>query len=293
VTALDLGPTGLRSVGLRTAESGEALDAAAEIEELGYGAVWIGAGPAAGLEERLRLLLGATRALIVATGILSIWACPPDEAAAMRARLEAEFPSRFVLGLGVSHAPLVAASGGRYRRPLSEMTSYLDTLDAADPPVPAGSRVIAALAPKMLALAAARSLGTYPFLTPPAHTRWARTVLGQSPMLAPDVKVVLDERPDVARRAARDAVQLHLTLPNYVENLVRSGFDRADAANGGSDRLIDAVVACGGVERIDGFAREHRAAGADHIVLDPVAPAALPRDEWRRLAQGGLTRQLA
>jgi probable F420-dependent oxidoreductase len=281
---MQLGSFGVRSVGLRTVSSEEAVDAARELEELGYGTVWIGAMPEQGLEDRIAALLGATRSLVVATGVASIWAHPAPATAAMFARLDSDFPGRFLLGIGVSHEPLVAQRGGEYRKPLSAMNAYLDDLDAAAPPVPADRRILAALAPKMLQVARARSLGSYPFLIPPAQTAWTREQLGDGPLLAPDVKVVLDSDPVTARAAAREAMRVHLTLPNYLDNMRRSGFEDADFVDGGSDRLVDGLVAWGDVEAVRAMVDRHRAAGADHVVLDPVAPEPLPRDAWRRLA---------
>jgi probable F420-dependent oxidoreductase len=282
---MELGPLGMRCNGLRTVSGAEAADAAAELEALGYGTLWVSANnPPEGLEEHLSGLLRATRTLRVATGIASIWVHPAAPIAAMSARLNAEHGDRFVLGLGVSHAPLVAKLGAEYRRPLALMTRYLDELDAADLPVPAAARTLAALAPKMLAVARDRSLGTYTFLAPPLHTRWARGVLGSGPVLAVDVKMLLDTDPETARTAGRASFALNLALPNYQENLRRSGFDDAELVDGGSDRLVDAVVAWGGVAEAASLVAEHRAAGADHVVVEPVSSDPLPREAWRSFA---------
>jgi probable F420-dependent oxidoreductase len=231
-------------------------------------------------------LLSATERITVATGIVSIWTHPPKQTAALHARLTAEFPERLLLGLGVSHAPAVEGAGGTYRRPLSEMIGYLDVLDAADPPVPREERVIAALAPRMLALARERALGSHPYLVSPEHTRLAREALGPAGLLAPEQTVVLEEDPDTARAVAREWLARYLQLPNYTDNLVRLGFDPADIENGGSDRLVDELVAWGGVEQVRARVDAQHAAGADHVAVQVVTsdPERLPREEWRRIA---------
>lgn len=280
---VDIGDVGVKGRGLRSVEEAEAVDAAMELESLRYGAIWIGADPA-GLEERVSLLLGATRKIVVATSIATIWEHPAAETAAMCARLDHAFPGRFLLGLGVSHASLGAQRGFDYHNPLTTMRDYLDALDSAPRPVPPASRILAALAPKMLALAGSRSMGTHPLLTPPAHTAWARAEMGSGAVIAPTVMVVLERDETTARARLRNAIHLYLSLPNYRDNFLRSGFDAYDLENGGSDRLLDGVTAWGDLDRIGRFVGEHRAAGADHIVLDPVTDDPLPRDLWRRLS---------
>jgi probable F420-dependent oxidoreductase len=277
------GDIGVWSPQLREGDADEVAAAAAELEELGYGAIWVPGRDRDDLEERLRLLLAATERITVATGIVSIWTHPADATAALQARLASEFPGRFLLGLGVSHAPAV---GERYRRPLTEMTRYLDALDAADPPVPRTERVLAALAPRMLALARERARGSHPYLVTPEHTRTAREVLGPDALLAPEQTVVLEEDAETARTVARQWLARYLQLPNYADNWLRTGFDRAEIEDGGSDRLVDALVAWGDVDAIGARVDAQRAAGADHVALQVVTtdPAQLPREQWRRLA---------
>jgi probable F420-dependent oxidoreductase len=277
------GKIGVWSPQLREGDAHEVAAAAAELEELGYGAIWVPGREHDDLEERLRLLLAATERILVATGIVSIWTHPADATAALQARLTFEFPGRFLLGLGVSHAPAV---GERYRRPLTEMTRYLDVLDAADPPVPRTERVLAALAPRMLALARERARGSHPYLVTPEHTRTAREALGPDALLAPEQTVVLEEDADTARAVARQWLARYLQLPNYTDNWLRTGFDRADIEDGGSDRLVDALVAWGDFDAIGARVGAQRAAGADHVALQVVTadPARLPREQWRRLA---------
>jgi probable F420-dependent oxidoreductase len=280
------GLIGIWSGGLRDGDPQEVAEAAAELEGLGFGTIWVPGRAPDGLEERLRLLLGATERITVATGIVSIWTHPAKATAALRARLTSEFPDRFLLGLGVSHAPAVDGAGGTYRRPLSEMVSYLDTLDAADPPVPRTERVIAALAPRMLALARERALGSHPYLVSPEHTRFAREVLGPDALLAPEQTVVLEEDPEVARSVARQWLARYLQLPNYADNLVRIGFDRAEIEYGGSDRLVDELVAWGDVDAVRAKLDAQHAAGADHVAVQVITSdaAQLPREQWRRIA---------
>jgi probable F420-dependent oxidoreductase len=277
------GEIGVWSPQLREGDAHEVAAAAAELEELGYGAIWVPGREHDDLEERLHLLLSSTQRITVATGIVSIWTHPADATAALKARLTAEFPGRFLLGLGVSHAPAV---GERYRRPLTEMIRYLDALDAADPPVPRTERVLAALAPRMLALARERARGSHPYLVTPEHTRTAREALGPDALLAPEQTVVLEEDAETARAVARQWLARYLQLPNYADNWLRTGFDRADIEDGGSDRLVDALVAWGDVDAIGARVDAQRAAGADHVALQVVTadPAQLPREQWRRLA---------
>jgi probable F420-dependent oxidoreductase len=277
------GEIGVWSPQLREGAARDVAESAAELEELGYGTIWVPGREHDDLEERLHLLLSSTQRITVATGIVSIWTHPADATAALQARLTSEFPGRFLLGLGVSHAPAV---GEKYRKPLTEMTRYLDALDAADPPVPRTERVLAALAPRMLALARERARGSHPYLVTPEHTRIAREALGPDALLAPEQTVVLEDDADAARGVARQWLARYLQLPNYVDNWLRTGFDRADIENGGSDRLVDALVAWGDADAIGARVDAQRAAGADHVALQVVTsePAQLPREQWRRLA---------
>jgi probable F420-dependent oxidoreductase len=277
-----IGRYGIFSLGLRSEDPqrrGELDEAAAELEELGYGALWLGGSSSA---RHAAPLLGATRRIVVGTGIQSIWQYDTTETAARFAELEASHPGRFVLGLGASHAKLVE----QYRRPYSSLVAYLDGLDAAG--VPAGRRVLAALGPKTLKLARDRAAGAIPYLTSSDHTARARTILGEQALLAPELKVVLEEDPARARELARGALAIYLDLSNYTNNFLRDGFTEDDLAGGGSDRLIDAVFAWGTEDTIRKRIDEFRAAGADHVSLQVVHDGPrdhLPRDGWRRLAQ--------
>jgi probable F420-dependent oxidoreductase len=267
-------------------DRGEAADAAAELEELGYGALWLPdvGGDVLGDAEAI---LDATRAVAVATGILNIWMHPAGGVASGTAALQERHPGRFLLGLGASHAVVVdAQEPGRYRRPLSAMRAYLDELDAAPAPVPRERRVLAALGPRMLALAAERSAGAHPYLVTAQHTREAREALGPGALLAPEVSVVLDDDPTSARDTARAFIAGYLALPAYAESLRRQGFSEEETGGGGSDRLVDELVAWGDEEAIGRELRAHLDAGADHVCIQVVGPdeGALARDAWRRLA---------
>ncbi|WP_405859971.1 LLM class F420-dependent oxidoreductase [Streptomyces sp. NBC_01515] len=276
-----VGRYGIWSVGLRTedpARRGELADAAAELEQLGYGAVWLGGSSAA---QHAVPLVEATSTLAVGTSIQSIWQYDAAESAAGFAELEAAHPGRFLLGLGVSHAKLA----DQYRRPYSALVSYLDALDTAG--VPADHRLLAALGPKTLELARDRSAGSIPYLVTPEHTAKARAILGETPLLAPELKVVLETDPTRARTLARDYLAMYLALPNYTNNFLRNGFTESDITDGGSDRLVDAVFAWGDDTQIRARIDDFVAAGADHVALQIVdgnAREDLPREAWRKLA---------
>ena len=254
-------------------------DAAAELEEHGWSALWI---PDAGgdIFGAVDVLLDATRSVAIATGILNIWMQDPEEVAReSNARWES---GRFVLGLGASHAALVE----QYARPYSAMREYLDALDAATPPVPDGARLLAALGPKMVALSGDRAAGAHPYLVTAEHTRSAREILGPDAVLAPELGVVLDGDVARGRERARAHVADYLELPNYANSMRRMGFTEDDLRDGGSDRLVDAVVAVGDEEAIRARVEEHLEAGADHVCIQVVGPMGqpLPRETWRQLA---------
>ncbi|MER2093254.1 MAG: TIGR03620 family F420-dependent LLM class oxidoreductase, partial [Saccharopolyspora rectivirgula] len=194
---------------------------------------------------------------------------------------------RLLLGLGSSHAPLVEGeTGQRYAKPYSKLVSYLDELDAEPNPVPHESLALAALGPRTLALAGERTKGAHPYLTTPEHTAQAREILGSGPLLAPEQKVVLESDPDRARAIAREGVAFYLELPNYLNNWRRMGYEEADFADGGSDRLIDQLVAWGELDDVVRRINEHHEAGADHVTLQVLnGQPGLPRQEWRRLAE--------
>ena len=265
----------------------ELAETVTEIEYYGYGTVWL--GMADGGLSQVAWLLGQTKRLVVATGIVSIWAHPPEKTSAAYAEVSAKYPGRVLLGLGVSHHHLVEAMGQSYDRPYEKMVAYLDALDSPGgdtPPVPAEGRALAALGPRMLRLAAQRSAGAHPYLVTPEHTRQAREILGDDPLLAPEQKIVLETDPSKAREIGRRSVSFYLSAPNYVANLRRLGFGEEDLAGGGSDRLIDALVAWGDENAVLARVREHHDAGADHVALQVLTPdGSLPRAEWQLLAE--------
>jgi len=257
-----------------------AIDVPSELEHFRYGALWSSGGFEPGLAARFARLLDATTHAVVASGIVSIWTTPADELATQVAGLEAANSGRFLLGLGASHGPLVP----NYHRPFSQMVAYLDALDAAPTPVPRHRRVLAALGPRMLELAGARAAGAHPYFVPVEHTARARGFLGPEPLLAPEVTVVLEEDPVAARQRARAFTAGYLALPNYAENLRALGYTDEDMAGGGTDRLIDAVVAWGSVEAVADRVRSHLDAGADHVCVQVLAGATFPLEEYRELA---------
>jgi probable F420-dependent oxidoreductase len=284
--ATDLGRVGIWSRELRFhADRGAAKEAAVELEELGYGALWI---PDVGGDvlEKADELLTATAAVPLATGILNIWMHRPDAVSAGVAALDSRHGRRFVLGLGASHAPVVDAdTPGRYGRPYTTMVDYLDALDAQPAPLPHSRRILAALGPRMLELSRDRGAGAHPYLVTAEHTRRARALLGPDRLLAPELSVALEPDPAVALERARRFVADYLALPNYVNNFLRIGFDEADVAAPGSDRLVSALVATGDEAAIAARVAELHEAGADHVAVHVIgAGETLPRATWRALA---------
>ena len=282
---MDLAGVGVWSSQLRYGDASESADAAAELDELGFKALWIPdvGGP---VFDAVSRLLAATTRTVIATGILNLWMHSASDVAESYDALTAEHGDRFLLGIGVSHAPLIDADRpGRYRKPLAATASFLDGLDAAPQPVPTERRVLAALGPKMLALSATRAGGAHPYLVTPEHTAAARSTLGEGPLLLPEQTVILCDSADEARRIGTDWLRAYLALPNYANNLLRSGFSEDDLAHV-SDRLFDAIIACGDEGAVMRRVAEHRAAGADHVCVQVLLadPRAFPREQWRRIA---------
>lgn len=277
-----VGRHGIWSAGLRSedpARRGELAEAAAELEQLGFGAIWLGGSSAA---HHAVPLLAATSRITVGTSIQSIWQYGAAESAAGFAEAEQAHPGRFVLGLGVSHAKLAE----QYRRPYSALVAYLDELDAAG--VPADRRVLAALGPKTLKLSRDRAAGAVPYLVTPEHTAQAREILGAEALLAPELKVVPETDPVLARALARERLAPYLSLPNYTNSFLRLGFTEDDLASGGSDRLVEALFAWGDDSRIRTRIDAFHAAGADHVaiqVVDGNPGDSLPRKTWHRLSE--------
>ncbi len=293
---MHLSGTGIWSGELRYGDAGEKRDAAAELEALGYSALWI---PDVGGDVfgALRELLDATSSVTVATGILNLWMHRASEVGDGLAALDADHPGRTLLGIGVSHSLLIDQSHpGEYAKPLAKTRAYLDELDAAEPTVPVDRRVLAALGPKMLELARDRAAGAHPYLVTPEHTQVARAALGDGPALLPEQHVVLETDPDRARALAREGLSVYLQLPNYVNNWRRLGFTEDDFADGGSNRLVDHVVVWGDEATIATRVQAHFDAGADHVCVQAYTGAeanGFPRAEWRALAPAlvGLTRR--
>jgi probable F420-dependent oxidoreductase len=289
--AKQLGSIGIWTHQFENHPAQKAREAAAELDELGYGAIWF--GEAAGREafSNASLLLAATRRIIIATGIANIYARDPVTMACGQKTLAEAYPGRFLLGLGVSHVPLVEKLRGHtYQQPLAAMRSYLDAMDKAPyyavPPATTPARVLAALGPKMLRLSAERTNGAHPYNVTPEHTAQARAILGAGPYLCPEQAVILEREPSKAREIARSFLALYLTLPNYTNNFLRLGFSEADFQNGGSDRLIDSIIVWGDLNAIRSRIRAHHAAGADHVCIQvlPHDPKDLPLANWRELA---------
>jgi probable F420-dependent oxidoreductase len=232
------------------------IDEVAEIEELGYGTFWLGSSPESdlGLVERV---LGATKSITVATGIVNVWQTEPQDVAASFHRIGSD---RLVLGVGVGHKQIDQA----YEKPYDALVGYLDGLDRLD--VPADKLLLAALGPKVLKLAADRTAGAHPYLVPVEHTAAAREALGDK-ILAPEVTVVVEEDPAAARAIAREQLAYYFTLTNYTNNWLRWGFSPEDVADLGSDRLIDALVAHGSPDQVAAKLRAHVDAGADHVAI--------------------------
>jgi probable F420-dependent oxidoreductase len=282
-----LAGTGIWSALLRNNDPSETAAAAAELESLGYTAMWV---PDVGGDVfgAVGNLLGATTTATVATGILNLWMHTPEETAAQHASLTAEHGPRFLVGIGVSHAPLIdrKIDAGTYQKPMERTRAFLDALDAAPIPLAVDDRALAALGPKMLELAATRTAGAHPYLVTPDHTHIAREAVGPDALVATEQGVVLETDPERARSIARTNIAGYFGLPNYTNNWKRLGFSDDDIAGGGSDRLVDALVAWGNEAAIAARVQEHRDAGASHVCIQVLtdSPATLPIEHWRILA---------
>jgi probable F420-dependent oxidoreductase len=249
-----------------------------EIEELGFGALWLGISPSL---DDARPFLEASRRMTIVTGILNVWQHEPAEVARGHAELQRDFGGRFLLGIGIGHPEATS----EYTKPLTKMQEYFDGLDAAETPVPRDERLAAALGPKMLDLSAERSLGAHPYLTPVEHTRGARERLGEGPLLAPELTVVVEPDERTAREKGREFAERYLQRSNYRRNLLRLGFEESDLEGGGSDRLIDAIVPHGSAEQVAEAVRAHLEAGADHVCVQPVGHGPAPMEDYRALAK--------
>ena len=288
---MELGRVGLWTFQLDLQPMAQAQAAMVELESLGFGTVWV--PEAVGREPfaNASLLLAGGSTIKVATGIASIHARTAMTMQAGWKTVSEAYPGRFLLGLGVSHQPMVeGVHGHAYDKPYSTMVSYLDAMDRgmyfAAAPTEAPQRVLAALGPKMLRLSAERGVGAHPYFVPVEHTPVAREALGPDALLAPEQAVVLETDPAVARQIARTHMATYLRLPNYTNNLKRLGWTDDDIADGGTDALVDAIVAWGTLEQVVERVRTHLAAGANHVAIQllPADPRALPMAGWRELA---------
>ncbi|TDE98887.1 LLM class F420-dependent oxidoreductase [Occultella glacieicola] len=236
---------------------------AGEVERLGYGTLWLGGINDSELAAP-EVVLAGTSSITVATGIVNIWATDAERTARSYARLAHTFGDRFVLGVGIGHPE----NTSEYASPYDTTVGYLDTLAAQG--VPTARTVLAALGPRVLGLARSRTAGAHPYLTIPAHTRRAREILGEGPVLAPEQKVVLETDPERARAVAREFLAPYLGLSNYLRMLRDVGFAEADLADGGSDALVDQLVLHGDAVTVAAGLRAHRDAGADHVAVQPL-----------------------
>jgi probable F420-dependent oxidoreductase len=290
-SSIQLGRVGIWTRQLEDQPAAKAQEAARELEELGYGALWFGEAFGRDALVNSGLLLAATKRIVIATGIANIYARDAMAMACGQKTLAEAYPNRFLLGLGVSHIPLVEQLRGHvYDKPVATMRAYLDLMDKAPygsvPPATMPARVLAALGPKMVELSGERADGAHPYNVNPEHTAEARKILGPNPYLCPEQAVVLETDPEKARAIGRAFLGLYLTLPNYTNNFLRHGFDEGDFKDGGSNKLIDAIIAWGDLKAIQKRIGEHHSAGADHVCIQVLTkdPKALPMREWRELA---------
>ncbi len=259
-----LGRVGIWSMELRFGDKGEALEAAAEIETLGFGALWIPGGIDDAVLTDVDALLSVTERVTVATGIINIWKQTPEDVAGWFNALSVEQQNRVMLGLGASHGPII---GDAWRKPLAATATFLDGLDQFG--MPQKNLCLAALGPKMLELARARTAGAHPYLVTPEHTAAARKILGTDKLLAPEQGVILESDPVKARELAREALAMYTFLPNYRNNWIRLGLSQHDVDEV-SDRLVDALFAWGEMDKIVERVNAHRDAGADHVCLQVI-----------------------
>jgi probable F420-dependent oxidoreductase len=252
-------------------------EAARVVEEAGYGTLWIGGSPRL---AQMRALLEGSERIVVGTSIVNIWGYDPADLVAEYAVLEADFPGRLCVGIGVGHPEATSD----YKRPLTAIEKFLDEIDAAAEPIPTDRRIIAALAPKMLAMCVRRSLGTIPYFTSVDHTRWAREQIGPDADLIAELACVVDEDVERARATARKYAEVYLGLVNYTNALLQHGFEQSDIENGGSDRLIDHVIPHGSAADVAAAARAHREAGANQVCFQPLGGEGIPAADWQALA---------
>jgi probable F420-dependent oxidoreductase len=266
----------IRQFGVWQMASRSTPELAEQIEALGFGAIWVGGSPKGDLAD-VENLLDATRSIPVVTGIVNMWREDPHTVAGSYHRIARRHPDRFLLGVGVGHREATE----EYHKPFDKIVAYLDVLRAEG--VPEDSLVLAALGPRVLGLAAERTAGAHPYLTTPRHTGFARRVMGDGPLLAPEQKVVLESDSARARAVGRPVVGRYLNRVNYRNNLMREGWTDSDMAEGGSDRLVDALVLHGSAAGIASALRGHLDAGADHVAVQVLGDQ--PQANYRELAE--------
>jgi probable F420-dependent oxidoreductase len=287
---VNIGKYGIWYGGIDALSSAESQRAAQVVEKLGFGALWVAEAVGRDPFVSSAMLLNATSTLRLATGIANVYARDAMTMVAGQKTLAEAFPDRFLLGMGVSHGHLVA--GIRkidWSKPYSYMSDYLDKMDKslfmARSAEHEPGRVLAALGPKMLQLSAEKANGSHPYFTTPEHTAEARRIMGADALLAPEQMVVLNTDPTAARVTARKGMKIYLGLPNYANNLKRFGFEDSDFADGGSDRLVDAITAWGTPAQIADRVQQHIDAGADHVCIQVLRDdSAMPETEWAQLA---------
>ena len=286
----DLGRIGLWTFALDVQPMAKAQEAAAEIDELGFGTVWLPEAVGREIFSSSALILSATKNIKVASGIASIAARTAHTMQSGWKTLSEAFPGRFVLALGVSHSHMVTKLHKlSYDKPYSNMVEYLDVMDkspyAGAAPQSPMYRMIGALGPKMLQLSAERTAGAHPYFTTPQHTAEARALMGAKPLIAPEIAVIFETDKDKARATARKFMSTYTRLPNYANNLMRLGFTQDDVTNQ-SDRLVDEIVTWGTLDKIAARIKEHHDAGANHVCVQVLAhdPLELPMAGWRELS---------
>lgn len=289
---MDIGRVGIWTFQLDGVPMAESQRLAAEIEDMGYGALWLPEAVGRDVLVNSGLILAATKRIVVGTGIANIWARDAITMAAAHKTLTEAYPERFLLGLGASHYHLVQHLRGHvYDKPYSYMSEYLDKMDAAPfmaaQPSTQPTRVLAALGPRMLKLAADKAMGAHPYFVPVEHTALARKTMGAGPILAVEQAIVLETDAEKARKMARDHMAVYLRAPNYTNNLKRMGFADEDFEQGGSDKLVDAIVCWGDIDAAKARVKAHHDAGADHVCIQVVTedPRRLATSEWKALAK--------
>lgn len=283
MTAPQLGRYGIWSMELRFGDPAQIGEAAAELDELGFGALWVPGGIGGDITGDLDRLLAATRRMAIATGIINVWKHEPAEIAGWFTALPADRQSRVMLGLGISHGPLI---GEAWQKPLAKMADWIGQLTAAG--VPASSQCVAALRPKMLELSGRITAGAHPYLVDVTHTAKARDILGPYALLAPEQGVILETDRAKIRELAGHALTHYARLPNYCNSWLALGYTQEDI-DGQSDRFIDGIFASGTPEQVKDRLDAHLAAGASHVCAQVIAAPGTPledtRAQWRTLAQ--------